>query len=156
MRMISSVALIVALAVWADPASAQQQKWTKVGTLNCDMGPSVGLLIGSRQQVNCVFRSSAGGPNESYSGRVGRLGLDIGITAGGKLIWTVFAKTTGLGSHALAGTYAGGSGDISLGVGVGANALFGGSNRSISLQPLSIEGQIGANLALGVAALTLQ
>ena len=156
MRIPCLVIAAVVIGAAITPASAQQKKWTQVGALNCDMGPSVGLVIGSRQQAKCVFRSTATGLAESYTGKIGRLGLDIGITAGGKLIWTVFAKTTNLSPRALAGTYVGGSGDISLGVGVGANALFGGSNRSISLQPLSVEGQVGVNLALGVAALTLQ
>jgi hypothetical protein len=61
-----------------------------------------------------------------------------------------------LAPRALAGTYAGASGDVSLGLGVGANALVGGSNRTVSLQPLSVEGQVGVNLALGVAGLRLQ
>jgi hypothetical protein len=153
LRLIFTAAIVGAAIT---PAAAQERKWTQVGALNCDMGPSVGLIVGSRQKVKCVFRSTATGKSEVYTGRIGRLGLDLGITAGGKMIWAVFAKTTSLAPHSLAGSYVGGSGDISLGVGVGANALFGGSNRSISLQPLSLEGQIGANLALGVAALTLQ
>jgi hypothetical protein len=42
----------------------------------------------------------------------------------------------------------------SVGVGVGANVLFGGGN-SISLQPLSIEGNKGVNVAGGIAEMTL-
>jgi hypothetical protein len=72
------------------------------------------------------------------------------------MAWGVFAPTNGYHHGALAGTYVGGSGSASLGVGVGANALIGGSHRSIALQPLSVEGQVGVNLALGVAGLSLQ
>ena len=36
-----------------------------------------------------------------------------------------------------------------------ANALVGGSNKSIALQPLSIQGQVGLNLAIGVTQLEL-
>jgi len=156
MRILCTAIAAAVIGAATTSASAQQKTWTQVGALNCDMGPSVGLIVGSRQRIKCVFRSTATGIVESYTGRIGRLGLDLGITAGGKMIWSVFAQTSSLPRRALAGSYVGGSGDISLGVGVGANALFGGSNRSVSLQPLSLEGQVGVNLALGVAALTLQ
>ena len=88
-------------------------------------------------------------------GHVNRLGLDIGVKAGGVMAWGVFAPTKGYHHGALAGKYVGGSGSASLGVGFGANALIGGSHCSITLQPLSVEGQVGVNLALGVAGLTL-
>jgi len=52
--------------------------------------------------------------------------------------------------------YVGASGEVSLGLGVGANALIGDSQRSIALQPLSVEGQVGVNLAMGVAGLSLR
>ena len=68
----------------------------------------------------------------------------------------MYAPSAGLKRHALAGNYVGGSANASLVVGAGANALVGGSNRSVALQPLSVEGRVGANLALGVANLTLQ
>jgi hypothetical protein len=72
------------------------------------------------------------------------------------MAWAVFAPASGLHHGALAGTYVGASGSISVGLGVGANALVGGSHRSVALQPLSVEGQVGVNLALGVAGLTLR
>ena len=106
--------------------------------------------------MRCVFRNSATGRTESYQGRIGRLGLDVGITAGGKMIWGVYASTTSIAPRALVGDYVGASGDISLGVGVGANALVGGSHHTIALQPLSLEGQVGVNLALGVSRLILR
>jgi hypothetical protein len=81
--------------------------------------------------------------------------MDVGITGGGRLFWGVFAPTTHIGQGTLRGTYVGASGNASLGLGLGANVLVGGSHRTISLQPLSVEGQVGINLALGVAGLTL-
>src|SRR5712691_9950038 len=51
--------------------------------------------------------------------------------------------------------YVGVMGTIGVGVGVGANLLFGGTGRSIALQPLSVEGSVGINLSLGVSSLTL-
>jgi len=156
LRILSAIICTAALLVSITPSSAQQPKRVQAGTLACNMGPSVGLIIGSHQKLKCVFRPSNGGAAESYRGVVNRLGLDLGITAGGKMIWGVYAPTKGLAPHALAGTYVGGSGDISLGVGVGANALVGGSNRTVALQPLSVEGQVGVNLALGIAGLRLE
>ena len=138
------------------PLAAQQSGSTKVGVLTCKTSASFGLIVGSHQKLRCSFSPDGGGPPESYVGHVNRLGLDLGIKAGGAMAWGVFAPTNGLHHGALAGTYVGASGSASLGVGAGANALVGGSHRSIALQPLSVEGQVGVNLALGVAGLTLR
>ena len=70
------------------------------------------------------------------------------------MVWAVYAATSG-GPAALAGTYAGASAEASVGAGLGANVLVGGSNRTIALQPLSVQGQTGVNLAVGVTGLTL-
>jgi esterase/lipase superfamily enzyme len=150
-----SVSMCALALVFAQPVFAQTQP-VRVGGLTCDTGPRVGLLIGSKQRMNCVFRSNATGQQYRYTGRITRLGLDVGITGGGRLFWGVFAPTSHIGPGALRGTYVGASGNASLGLGLGANVLVGGSNRTISLQPLSVEGQVGVNLALGVAGLTLQ
>jgi hypothetical protein len=139
--------------VFAMPALAQTQP-ARVGGLTCDTGPRVGLLVGSSQRMNCLFRSNTG-EQYRYRGRITRLGVDVGITRGGRLFWGVFAPTAHIGPGALRGTYVGASGNASLGLGLGANVLVGGSHRTISLQPLSVEGQVGINLALGVAGLRL-
>jgi hypothetical protein len=136
----------------AEQASAQN---VRAGLLTCRTSASIGLLVGSRQGIRCRFAPDGGGPAETYTGRIGRLGLDIGITAGGTLGWIVFARTARVAAGSLAGTYVGASGDIAVGLGVGANALIGGSNNSVALQPFSVEGQVGVNLALGIAQLTL-
>ena len=154
-RHILKLLAIALLAGVTSPATAQSNQ-TQVGMLTCKTSANVGLIIGSRQKLQCTFTPSSGGAPDYYTGTIGRLGLDIGVTAGGVLGWAVFAPSTGVPRGALAGRYGGASGEVSVGVGVGANALFGGSNRSIALQPVSVEGQIGANFALGVAALTLQ
>jgi hypothetical protein len=138
------------------PLAAQQAGGTKIGVLTCNTSASLGLIIGSHQKLRCSFKPDNGGPPENYTGHVNRLGLDLGIKAGGVMAWGVFAPASGYHHGALAGTYVGGSGSASLGVGLGANALIGGSHRSIALQPLSVEGQVGVNLALGVAGLTLR
>jgi hypothetical protein len=149
--------IILALALvlsGCPPLAAQQASGTKVGMLTCRTSASLGLLVGSHQKLRCSFKPD-NGPPENYVGHINRLGVDIGVKAGGVMAWGVFAPTAGLHHGALAGKYVGGSGSASLGVGLGANALIGGSHRSIALQPLSIEGQVGVNLALGVAGLTL-
>ena len=128
---------------------------TKAGVLACKLSPSIGLIIGSRQRMSCRYDRNGGGPPEFYTGVMNNIGLDIGITAGGALAWGVVAPTAGPMRGALAGTYVGASGAIGVGVGVGANVLVGGSNRSIALQPLSVEGSVGVNLSLGVSGLTL-
>jgi hypothetical protein len=103
----------------------------------------------------CRFVPNGGYPPEAYVGVMNSLGLDIGITAGGVMAWGVITPNAGQMRGKLAGKYVGASGSIGVGVGVGANVLVGGSNRSISLQPLSVEGTVGINLSLGISALTL-
>ena len=142
-------------AVLATPALAQQSGGTKIGLLTCRSSASLGLIIGSHQKIRCSFTPD-NGPPENYEGHINRLGLDLGVKGGGIMTWAVFAPVNGYHRGALAGTYVGGSGSASLGVGVGANALVGGSHRSVALQPLSVEGNVGVNLALGVAGLTLR
>ena len=151
--MVAAAALIVALVL---PSAAQTPQGVKVGTLTCRLAPSIGLLIGSQQRMSCIFQPDGGYPAEQYAGVLGRLGLDIGISAGGVMAWAVYAPSSGPLRGALAGTYGGASGAIGVGVGVGANVLFGGSANTISLQPLSLQGTVSLNVALGVAALTLR
>ena len=139
------------------PSLAQQQaQYSRSGVLSCRMSPTIGLIVGSRQSMTCQFRSDSGGYSENYSGVITRIGLDLGITAGGGMAWAVLMTTDFPTRSGLAGNYVGASGDISVGVGVGANVLIGGSNKSVALQPVSIEGQVGVNLALGIANLELR
>lgn len=153
----STLASLAVLAALVSPAFGQAPPpGVKVGTLGCTMSPTIGLLVGSFQTVNCRFTPNGPFPPEVYSGTIGTLGLDIGVTAGGLLAWGVFMQTMGPPNGALAGTYVGASGDIGVGVGVGANILFGGSNRSIALQPVSLEGSVSLDVTLGVSTLELR
>ena len=154
MSSVLAAAVILAIIVPA-PLSAAAPRAVNVGVLTCNSGPSVGLLIGSQQRLNCLFHARSGA-RENYTGTVNRLGLDVGVTAGGRLVWRVYAPSSSFKGRALAGNYAGGSANASLVVGGGANVLVGGSDRTITLQPLSVEGRVGANLAVGVASLDLQ
>lgn len=144
-----------ALAFAAAPASAQSR--VQVGVLTCHIAPTMSFIIGSVRELQCTLAPSRrGGPKGTYTGTVRRFGLDIGVSGQGTMVWTVMAPTDKVGRKDLRGTYVGASTNVALGVGLGANVLVGGSNNTIALQPLSIEGQTGFNLALGVAELTLR
>lgn len=154
MRSFALFAAVVA-AFLTMPEAAQAQR-VRAGVLSCDLAPTVGMIVGSQQTATCVFDPSRpGAPNERYSATISRVGLDLGVRAGGKMIWGVFAATSNLPPRTLAGSYVGAAGDASIGVGAGANVLVGGSNRTVSLQPLSVSGDVGVNLAVGVAGLRL-
>ena len=112
------------------------------------------MIIASQRDMACTFNNSRGEP-EVYIGRIRRFGLDIGATTGGQMVWSVFAPGGRVSRFALAGSYAGASGEATVGAGLGANVLVGGSNRSFALQPVSLQGQTGLNVAAGVADLQL-
>jgi Protein of unknown function (DUF992) len=144
------LALILALAL-PEPAAAQQ---VKLGVLTCDVSAGIGFIIGSHKSVSCSFVPEGSGRREDYDGDITKWGLDIGVTQGGVMVWAVFANTIA-GQGFLAGDYYGATGEVTIAAGLGANVLVGGSNRSVALQPLSVSGQLGLNLAVGVAALHL-
>lgn len=127
----------------------------KVGTLRCDVSAGLGLIVTSSREMACTFTSNRGW-SERYHGRIQKFGLDIGVTNKGVILWSVYAPTEGRRRHALAGNYGGAQASAVLGVGGGANVLVGGSHRSYTLQPVSIEGDTGVALAAGVASLTLR
>ena len=137
-------------------ASAQQPvSRVQVGTLECRGGPSVGFIVGSVTNLGCIFRS-AGRPEDRYVATVRKVGIDVGFTAESALAWTVFAPTAQLGPGDLSGNYAGAQSSAAVGVGLGANALVGGSQNSFALQPLSVQGQVGLNVAAGLESLELR
>jgi hypothetical protein len=152
-----TLAAFALIAILATPATAQNPGgWTQVGMLNCRVNPSIGFIIAGHQSMECVFNQNAPIPPQNYDGALNMVGLNIGISAGGVFAWAVYAPSAGSAAGALAGEYIGASGDIGLGVGVGANVLIGGSGRTIALQPLSLEGSVSINAALGVSALQLR
>ncbi len=152
LRMAAVFAAAVGIAASAStPAAAQAG--VKVGSLTCNVSSGWGFVFGSSRALNCTF--AAPGRYEYYLGNISRFGVDLGYTAGGVLIWTVFAPTANLAPGSLSGAYAGGTASATVGVGVGANALIGGSGNTIALQPLSLEGQTGLNVAAGIGAITL-
>jgi hypothetical protein len=148
-----TMAAVVSLALSHSSADAQSR--IRVGGLTCDLAPTVGMIVGSWQEVRCIFRPTYGRP-ERYYGSMSRLGVDLGVKHGGRLYWAVFAPTSAVPPRTLAGNYLGAAGDASFGIGGGANVLIGGSRRTISLQPLSLTAQRGVNVSGGVARLVLR
>ena len=146
-----AVAAAVALPI---PASAQANR-TKVGTLSCDISGGIGLIITSKKDLTCMFTPSQPGPKEVYVGSITKFGLDLGATAGGEMVWAVYAPSTRK-FGALAGNYGGATAEATVGAGLGANVLVGGSDRTVALQPVSVQGQAGLNVAAGVADLRLR
>lgn len=138
----------------AMPANAQlRSEW---GWLTCRVNHGAGAIIGSSKTMLCNFRPFNGGAQETYSGVINKLGIDVGITGQGVMSWLVLAPTTApRGSGALAGSYYGASADASAGIGAGANMLV-GWNRSVTLQPLSVLGQEGINAAVALSGLHLR
>jgi len=149
-------AIVAAAAILGLSASAMAQapERAKAGTLTCDISAGIGLIITSKKSVTCMFTPSQPGPREVYTGSITKFGLDLGATAGGEMVWAVYAPTSRR-FGALAGHYEGASAEATVGAGLGANVLVGGSNRTVALQPVSVQGQSGLNLAVGVAGLDL-
>jgi len=147
--LVGAAAVAAAITV---PADAQPRR-VQVGTLACSISAGVGLVVASQRNVSCNFQPD-GGPPEAYTGTLTRIGVDVGFTAGGAMVWGVFADTNRFAGM-LAGTYAGATAEATVAAGLGANVLVGGSNRSVALQPLSVQGQVGLNVAAGVGALEL-
>ena len=129
---------------------------TKVGVLNCRIAPHLGLIVVGFQNMQCRFTSEGPAPSENYLGKMTTVGLDLGFTAGGALTWGVYASTKNMVPGSLSGNYAGASGSVSVGVGVGENFLLGGSGNSVALQPWSVEGTTGVNASLGLSNMELR
>lgn len=148
----SGAAAVAALLAVANPAAAAG---VKVGVLTCHVSSGWGFIFGSSKDLHCNFSPSGRGFGERYIGSVSKFGVDVGYTSGGVLVWDVVAPTSTIKRGALEGGYAGVTGSATVGVGAGANVLVGGFNRSITLQPVSIEGNTGLNVAAGIGEITL-
>ena len=151
---IVTTAIAAAAVVSVLNAADAQSRRVQVGTLTCSLSVGIGLIVGSQRNVSCLFRGVPGEPDDAYTGTMTRVGLDVGITAGSVIIWAVFANTNRY-KGMLTGTYTGASAEMSVAAGLGANVLVGGSNRTVALQPVSVQGQIGLDIAAGVGALEL-
>jgi hypothetical protein len=151
------LATLALAATLAEPAGAQApQSWTLARTLDCKVDPNVGFTMPGHQSMRCLFTPTAPIPPEAYAGALNTSDQNVGISSGGVLGFAVLAPTTGLSPGALAGEYVGVSGDAGIGVGAGPNVLLGGSNRTVALQPSSLQGSITLNVVAGLSLLKLR
>jgi hypothetical protein len=148
----STLAVTSVAALFATAAYAQSP--VKLGTLDCDVAGGIGMIIASKKEMACAFTPATPGPIEAYRGSISRFGLDVGATNASRIVWVVYAPSSG--RQSLSGTYAGATAEATFGAGLGANVLIGGSNRTIALQPVSLQEQSGLNVAAGVAELRLR
>lgn len=158
---LATLAAAMITAASASAAFAQTEKAAddanrvEAGVLRCDVEGGLGLLIGSSKGVACTFEGTDG-TNETYTGRITKLGLDIGVTGKQRMVWRVLAPQGADAKSAMGGRYVGASAGASAGVGGAANALIGGSDENFVLQPVSLQSGTGVNVALGVAAMRLE
>ena len=161
--MLGATALVTGAAISAgafaqSPATpgapdARGRQGVNVGTLNCQVAGGVGFIFGSSKELQCLF-ARTDGLAEPYHGTVKKFGVDIGFTKEAHVVWLVFAPGD-IAKGALTGEYGGVTASATVGVGVGANVLVGGNSKQITLQPVSVEGSVGLNVAAGIGAITL-
>jgi len=147
------VVLLAAGSLLTVPAQAAG---VKIGVLTCSVAPGWGLVLGSSKDLTCSYVPNGAIAGENYFGSITKIGVDIGYTGGGTVVWGVFAPSSDVLPGALEGNYAGVSAQATVAVGLGANVMIGGFDKSIALQPLSIEGQTGLNIAAGIGAINLK
>lgn len=146
-------AALGAAVLAAAPASAAG---VKVGTLTCDVEAGWGLVLGSQKDLSCVFKSATSGQVSAYTGDITKLGVDIGYTNAGVMVWTVVAPSSDMRADALEGDYAGASAGVTAVVGGNLNLMVGGLDKSITLQPLSVEGNSGVSVTAAIGAMELR
>jgi hypothetical protein len=147
-------AAAIGVFAFAGPAQAATHG-VKVGELTCGVASGWGFVFGSTKDLRCVFRQNDK-KAVHYSGSISKFGVDIGYTEGGVLVWEVVAPTSDVRAGALEGDYVGVSAGATAGVGIGANVLVGGFDKSFSLQPLSVSGNKGLNVAAGIGSISLK
>ena len=152
---LAGIAATLLAAPLAGVKAQQPMQRVQVGVLECRGGTSIGFIVGSVTNLGCVLRIN-GVPDDRYVATIRKVGVDIGITEETALAWGVYAPVAQLGPGDLSGNYAGAQGSATIGVGAGGNVLVGGSNNSIALQPLSLQGQVGLAVAAGLESLELR
>jgi uncharacterized protein DUF992 len=146
-----SAAAILA-ATLASTAALAQPVTPPGGQLKCDVSGGVSYFVGSSRALDCVYTPD-GFPPEFYRGSINKIGIDVGFQRRGVIIWAVLSPGLANGPGSLSGNYVGLSADVAAGLGAGANALIGGNK--VVLQPVSVSGNIGINIAAGVGDITL-
>lgn len=152
---LAGIAAILLAASSAGADAQQPMQRVRIGVLECRGAPSIGFIVGSVTNLGCLLHVD-GRPDDRYIATIRKVGVDLGITKETALAWAVYAPVAWLGRGDLSGDYAGAQGSASLGVGLGGNVLIGGSDNSVALQPLSVQGQVGINIAAGLESLELR
>src|SRR6201995_5497101 len=153
-RLMMGAAALAAGALALAGSAQAAPHGVKVGTLTCNVASGWGFVFGSSKDLRCVFQGN-NHHADHYTGSISKFGVDIGYTEGGVLVWGVVAPTSDVRKGALEGDYAGATASATVGVGLGANVLIGGLDKSIALQPLSMEGNKGLNVAAGIGSISL-
>jgi uncharacterized protein DUF992 len=153
LAMAAAVVAVGALAL-GTPAPAQEAG-VKAGFLNCNVSSGWGFIFGSSRDLRCTY-SPKPGVAEHYAGKIQKFGVDIGYVSSAVIVWAVVAPTSDLSPGALSGDYVGATASATVGVGLGAHVLVGGFNKSVTLQPVSVEGNQGLNVAGGIGAISLK
>jgi hypothetical protein len=154
--------LLVGLATYANsqtPATpgtpqAAGRSGVNVGSLTCNVAGGVGFVFGSSKELSCLL-TRTDGVAERYTGTIKKYGVDIGFTKEAQMVWLVFAPGN-IARGALTGSYVGATASATVGVGAGANVLVGGGSGQVTLQPVSVEGSVGLNVAAGVGEVELR
>jgi hypothetical protein len=147
-------AAIAFAATLASQAPATAQSGPPAGRLNCNVSAGLGLIVTSQRPMDCNFRPRRG-PVQRYTGVVRNFGLDLGTIRSTTMSWRVYGPYSRAALGALAGRYGGATVGASAGVGASGNLLIGGNNGDVTLQPLSLQGSRGVNVALGVTGFEL-
>ncbi len=149
------LAFAVLLLLSGTQAYAADTPEVQVGFLRCEVDGGFGFIFGSTKDVKCTYEHT-NGTVEKYTGSIRKYGVDIGYTKNGVMLWGVLAATPDVPKAALKGEFVGVSAEASVGLGVGANVLvLGGDHPKFALQPLSIQGMQGVNVAAGIGSLQL-
>jgi hypothetical protein len=145
-------AAVLAAGLLAAPAHAAG---VKVGTLTCDVESGWGYVLGSQKDLNCAFKS-INGSVARYTGDITKLGVDVGYTKAGTLVWAVVAPSKDMRADALEGVYGGVTAGATAVVGGNLNVLVGGLDKSITLQPISVEGNTGLSVTAAIGGMQLR
>jgi Protein of unknown function (DUF992) len=123
-----------------------------IGQLKCDVEGGLSFLVGSSRRLDCAFMP-LGDPTQFYKGSINKVGLDVGFQSRGIIVWDVLSPGLTLGPGSLSGNYVGASAEVVAGVGASVNALVG--LNKVVLNPISVSGDVGLNVAGGIADLDL-
>jgi len=149
---LAAVVAAAGLLVSSVPSSAQSGP--PAGSLTCNVGGGIGLIVTSQRPMHCTFTPRRG-PSQRYTGIVRNFGLDLGSIRSTTMSWRVYGPYARAPFGVLTGRYAGATAGGSAGVGGSANLLVGGNNDEVTLQPLSLQGARGVNVAVGVTGFEL-